>query len=70
MAPALVNSVSSLAEFSKVFLKVPASELLHIDQDYGSLEVGKYADFLVLKNNPLRDVSYFTPDLIALPTCL
>ena len=28
-----------------------------VDQDYDSLEVGKYADFLVLKNDPLKDVS-------------
>lgn len=28
-----------------------SAELLKIDQEYGSLEVGKYADFLVLKDN-------------------
>lgn len=32
-------------------------ELLQIDDEYGSLEEGKYADFLVLKDNPLRDVA-------------
>ena len=34
-----------------------SAELLKVDQDYDSLEVGKYADFLVLKNDPLKDVS-------------
>lgn len=34
-----------------------SAELLQIDDEYGSLEEGKYADFLVLKDNPLRDVA-------------
>ena len=33
-----------------------SSELLGIDADYGTLELGKFADFLVLDDNPLIDV--------------
>lgn len=34
-----------------------SAELMHIDGDYATLEPGKFADFLVLDNNPLEDVA-------------
>lgn len=34
-----------------------AAELLRIDDEYGTLEEGKYADMLLLDENPLADVS-------------
>lgn len=33
-----------------------SAKLLHIDQDYGTLETGKFADFLVLDSDPVADV--------------
>lgn len=33
-----------------------SAELLRIDKEYGTLEEGKFADFIVLKDNPLADV--------------
>ncbi|GEL15089.1 metal-dependent hydrolase family protein [Pediococcus cellicola] len=33
-----------------------SAKLLHIDQDYGTLEIGKFADFLVLDSDPVADV--------------
>ncbi|UQS82799.1 amidohydrolase family protein [Bombilactobacillus folatiphilus] len=33
-----------------------AAQLLKIDDEYGTLETGKYADFLVLDGNPLVDI--------------
>lgn len=34
-----------------------SAELLKIDHDDGSIEVGKFADFLVIDENPLEDVT-------------
>ena len=34
-----------------------SAELLKIDHDYSSIEVGKFADFLVIDENPLEDVT-------------
>ncbi|MFX3617406.1 MAG: amidohydrolase family protein [Sporolactobacillus sp.] len=35
---------------------VNAAELLQIDNAYGTLEAGKYADFIVLEHNPLEGI--------------
>ncbi|MFD1485413.1 amidohydrolase family protein [Lacticaseibacillus baoqingensis] len=35
---------------------VNSAKLMKIDQEYGTLEAGKYADFLVLDQDPLQDV--------------
>lgn len=39
-----------------------AAKLLHLDQVVGTLEVGKFADFIVLNQNPLVDVAAYHGD--------
>jgi len=34
-----------------------SAALLGVDQEYGTLEVGKFADFQVLKADPLADTA-------------
>ena len=34
-----------------------AAECIHMDRDIGTLETGKLADLLVVKGNPLEDIS-------------
>lgn len=36
---------------------INSAKLCQIESEYGTLETGKFADFLVLKNNPLVDVT-------------
>jgi imidazolonepropionase-like amidohydrolase len=36
-----------------------SSELIGIDEEYGTLESGKYADFIVLNDNPIDDIETF-----------
>ncbi|MEG1501637.1 MAG: amidohydrolase family protein, partial [Clostridiales bacterium] len=33
-----------------------AARMIGVDGEYGSLEAGKFADFLILKENPLEDI--------------
>lgn len=35
---------------------INSASLCHIEDEYGTLEIGKFADFQVLKNDPLADV--------------
>jgi imidazolonepropionase-like amidohydrolase len=42
--------------FDALSTSVTSAKLMKIDDEYGTLEPDKYADFLVLDDNPLADV--------------
>ncbi|GAJ26274.1 aryldialkylphosphatase related protein [Liquorilactobacillus sucicola DSM 21376 = JCM 15457] len=52
----LLTSVGASNEQALFAATKNAAELLHIDKEYGSLEVGKYADFIVLDADPLENI--------------
>lgn len=43
--------------FEAIRTSYNSAELMHIDSDYATLEPGKFADFLVLDDNPLEDIT-------------
>lgn len=53
----LVNEVGATPVQALFGASKYAAALLQIDKDYGTLEVGKVADFLVLENDPTQDIT-------------
>ena len=51
------NKLEFLSEAEVTFTaSINSSKLMGIDDEYGTLEVGKMADFLVLDDDPVEDV--------------
>lgn len=55
----LVNKVGMPVQQVLYAATKNAADLLGVADEYGSLQTGKYADFLVLKGNLLDDVNNF-----------
>lgn len=44
------------SNFDALQTSVNSAKMMEIDQEYGTLDVGKFADFLVLDENPLQNI--------------
>jgi imidazolonepropionase-like amidohydrolase len=58
----LLTEVGATNEQALMAASQNSAHLLHIDEDYGTLEVGKFADFLVLDENPLDKIEAVQQD--------
>lgn len=52
----MVNKIGVSTQQTLYNATINGAKLLGIDGDYGTLEVGKFADFIVLSANPLDDI--------------
>lgn len=45
-----------MSEFEAYRTSYKAAELMKIDDEYGSIEKDKYADFIIIDDNPMEDI--------------
>ncbi|MFD1485415.1 amidohydrolase family protein [Lacticaseibacillus baoqingensis] len=50
---------NGMSPFEAFNTSVNGAKLMHVDDEYGTLETGKYADFMVLDADPMQDVKAF-----------